>query len=114
MLISAPSLPVNAAPFSSRGPWPARNKRFPDSRAKTWYISIETALPRREKVAHETPRLHHAAWRRSGRLAAHGACAAGRADAARRRADDPGRGRSAIAPSGRGIPATAAGVELDQ
>src|SRR5205814_1072752 len=47
-----------------------------NSRAKTWYISIETALPRREKVAHEATRVHIPFRRRGRRLAARGAGAA--------------------------------------
>ena len=48
----------------------------------------------REALGSETARVHHAARRRGGRVAACGARAAARADAAHRRADDLGCGRS--------------------
>ena len=52
-------------------------------------------------------RVHHAARRRGGGVAARGARAAGRADAAHRRADGPRRGRSGNAGAARGVPAGA-------
>ena len=52
-------------------------------------------------------RVHHAARRRGGGVAARGARAAGRADAAHRRAHGLGRGRSGSAGPHRGVPAGA-------
>ena len=59
-------------------------------------------------------RVHHAARRRGGRVAARGARAAGRADAAHRRAHDPDRGRSGRPGPHRGVPAGAAAIGLDR
>ena len=52
-------------------------------------------------------RVHHAARRRGGGVAARGARAAARADAAHRRAHCPRRGRSGISGPRRGVPAGA-------
>ena len=50
-----------------------------------------------------TARVHHAARRRGGSVAARGACAAGRASAAHRRADVHHAGRAGIAGPHRGV-----------
>ena len=51
------------------------------------YRGVQSFLSKaREASGSETPRVHHAARRRGGGVAARGACAAGRARTARRRA----------------------------
>ena len=60
-----------------------------------------------------TARVHHAARRRGGGVAARGARAAGRARAAHRRAPARSRGRSGISGPRRGVPAGAAAIGLD-
>ena len=59
-------------------------------------------------------RVHHASRRRGGCVAARGARAAARADAAHRRAHDAGRGRSGRAGPHRGVPAGLAAIGLDR
>jgi hypothetical protein len=61
----------------------------------------------------ETARVHHAYWRRGGRVAVHGARAAGRADAAYRHPPGHNRGRCGISGLGRGVPAGAGAIRLD-
>ena len=61
-----------------------------------------------------TARVHHAARRRGGGVAARGTRAAARADAAHRRAHEPGRGRSGRTGPPRGVPAGAAAIGLDR
>ena len=60
------------------------------------------------------PRVHHAARRRGGSVAACGACAAARADAAHRRARALRRRRSGRTGPPRGVPAGAAAIGLDR
>ena len=62
----------------------------------------------------KTARVHHAARRRGGCVAARGARAAGRADAAHRRAHALRRGRSGSPGPHRGVPAGAAAIGLDR
>ena len=60
----------------------------------------------------KTTRVHHAARRRGGGVAARGGGAAAWADAAHRRAHEPGRGRSGRAGPRRSVSARAAGIRL--
>jgi hypothetical protein len=70
--------------------------------------------PRPGDEAHEAARVHHPSRRRSSHLAAHGARAAGRADAAHRRAAAHGRGRCGISDPHVGVPGGIAATGLDR
>ena len=75
-------------------------------------IPPSLARPRRRGDRMKRRAVHHAARRRGGGVAARGARAAARADAAHRRAHEPGRGRSRSASPRRSVPAGAAGIRL--
>ena len=68
----------------------------------------------RPKGEHETPRIHHPARRRSDGAAARRSRAAGRADAARRRAHQRGRERSTRPNPQCGVSTGAAEIGLDR
>ena len=71
-------------------------------------------LEGRDDSFHPTARVHHAARRRGGGVAARGARAAGRAGASDRRAYELGRGRCGRTGPHRGVPAGAAAIGLDR
>ena len=81
-------LPVHAADQVRAGDQPQDRQGARPRRA------ADAARPRRRGDRMRAARVHHAARRRGGGVAARGARAAGRADAAHRRAHEPGRGRS--------------------
>ena len=66
-------------------------------------VPLAAARPRRRGDRVRAPRIHHAARRRGGGVAARGARAAARPDAAHRRAERFGRGRSGRAGPHRGV-----------
>src|SRR5258705_102346 len=64
--------------------------------------------------SYKTARVHHAAWRSGGGMAAGGAGAAAGADAAHRRAHEHGRGRSGRTGPQNGVRTGAAAIRLDR
>ena len=75
--------------------------------------AADRARPRRRGDRMKTARVHRAARRRGGGMAARRARAAARADAAHRRAPARSRGRSGMSGPRRGVPAGAGAIGLD-